>query len=151
MQDQGNEGEPEQCHELLAQDRSEPAAPQSWGGYSWYLVKKLGYGSLGGKKNPFYIWLCGFQAISIYVVINYLGEKLAYGLGITTPDWQYAIDIHEDMEREEKEEREAEERALREQREEVLTRVKEMEDARDCSHEVPNSGEEVLALLNREL
>ena len=48
-------------------------------------------------------------------VIDYLGEKLAYGLGITTPDWQYAIDIYEDMEREEREEKEAEERALREQ------------------------------------
>lgn len=66
-------------------------------------------------------------------MINYLGEKLAYGLGITTPDWQYALDIHEDMEREEREEREAEERALREQQEQVARKIKEMEDARDSN------------------
>lgn len=60
-------------------------------------------------------------------VINYLGEKLAYGLGITTPDWQYAIDIYEDMQREEQEEREAEEKALREQQREHLQRLREME------------------------
>ena len=64
-------------------------------------------------------------------MIDYLGEKLAYGLGITTPDWQYAIDIYEDMEREEREEREAEERALKEQQEILAKRIKEMEDARD--------------------
>jgi hypothetical protein len=57
------------------------------------------------------------------------GEKLAYGLGITSPDWQYAIDIHEDMEREEKEEQEAKERALREQREEAAKIMREMEAA----------------------
>ena len=75
-----------------------------------------------------------------FIVINYLGEKLAYGLGITTPDWQYAIDIHEDLLREEQEEREAEERALREQREEALKLIKEMEESRDGrqdSHEQP--------------
>ena len=60
-------------------------------------------------------------------VINYLGEKIAYGLGITTPDWQYAIDIYEDMQTEEQEEREAEEKALREQQKEVEARLKEME------------------------
>lgn len=54
---------------------------------------------------------------------------MAYGLGITTPDWQYAIDIYEDMEREEREEREAEERALKEQRKEIARKMKEMEDA----------------------
>lgn len=69
-------------------------------------------------------------------MINYLGEKLAYGLGITTPDWQYALDIHEDMEREEREEREAEERALREQQEQVARKIKEMEDARDSKQEL---------------
>ena len=58
----------------------------------------------------------------------FLGEKLSYGLGITTPDWQYAIDIHEDLLREEKEEKEAEERALQKQREEILQALKEMEE-----------------------
>ena len=58
----------------------------------------------------------------------FLGEKLSYGLGITTPDWQYAIDIHEDLLREEREEKEAEERALQKQREEILQALKEMEE-----------------------
>lgn len=75
-------------------------------------------------------------------MINYLGEKLAYGLGITTPDWQYAIDIHEDLEREEQEEREAEERALGEQREQALNIIKEMEAARDSGQELLDSNEQ---------
>lgn len=61
--------------------------------------------------------------------INYFGEKLAYGLGITSPDWQYAIDIHEDLEREKREEQQAEEKALRGQREEAAKILKEMEAA----------------------
>ena len=61
--------------------------------------------------------------------IVYVGEKLAWYLGITSPDWQYAIDIYEDMEREAKEEREAEERALKKQEEEVLKAMAQMEDA----------------------
>ena len=73
------------------------------------------------------------------VVIDYLGEKIAYGLGITTPDWQYAIDIHEDMEREEREEKEAEERALREQELILAKRIKEMEDARDPTQQHPSA------------
>lgn len=63
--------------------------------------------------------------------INYIGEKLAYGLGITSPDWQYAIDIHEDLVREEREEREAEEKALEEQRQEAIKMIKAMEDAKE--------------------
>ena len=59
----------------------------------------------------------------------YVGEKLAWYLGITSPDWQYAIDIHEDMEREVREEKEAEERALKQQQEEVLKVMAKMEDA----------------------
>ena len=38
---------------------------------------------------------------------------MAYFFGVTRPDWQFAIDIHEDMEREAREEEEKEERALR--------------------------------------
>ncbi len=53
----------------------------------------------------------------------YVGEKLAWELGITSPDWQYAIDIHEDMKEEEEEEREEEERALRAQ----LERLRRLE------------------------
>ena len=63
--------------------------------------------------------------------INYVGEKLAYGLGITSPDWQYAIDIHEDLLREEREEKEAEEEALREQQETADKLLKEMEEQGD--------------------
>ena len=61
-------------------------------------------------------------------VVYFLGGKLAYGFGITTPDWQYAIDIHEDILREEQDEKEAEERALQKQREEVLQALREMEE-----------------------
>lgn len=72
-------------------------------------------------------WL--MRVCLVHVVVYFLGEKLAYGFGITTPDWQYAIDIHEDMEREEKEEREAEEKALRKQREEILKALQAMENS----------------------
>jgi len=69
-------------------------------------------------------------------VAYFLGGKLAHGFGITTPDWQYAIDIHEDLLREEQEEREAEERALQKQREETLQALREMEDDDDnCPQE----------------
>lgn len=64
-------------------------------------------------------------------MVYFLGEKLAYGFGVTTPDWQYAIDIHEDMEREEREEREAEEKALKKQREELLKTLEDMEENSD--------------------
>ena len=47
------------------------------------------------------------------LVAHYLGGKLAHIFGVTSPDWQFAIDIHEQMEREAREEREEEERALR--------------------------------------
>lgn len=78
-------------------------------------------------------------------VINYLGEKLAYGLGITTPDWQYAIDLYEDLEREEREEREAEERALRQQQEEALKKMREMEDAANTAQELDSSEQSLLS------
>ena len=68
-------------------------------------------------------------------VVYYLGEKLAYGFGITTPDWQYAIDIYEDMQREEQEEREAEEQALQEQQRRLLLKMRKMEDQRTASEE----------------
>ena len=70
-----------------------------------------------------------------FIAIVYVGEKLAWYLGITSPDWQYAIDIYEDMEREAREEREAEEKALKEQQEEVLRVMTQMEDANTNTHE----------------
>lgn len=82
----------------------------SWSGYSWSLIGRIGRGAWAG--------------------LHYVGEKLAYGLGITSPDWQYAIDIHEDLLEEEREEREAEERALKQQAEEAAKILKEMEDAK---------------------
>ena len=63
----------------------------------------------------------------IFPVVHTLGEKLAWGLGITSPDWQYAIDIHEDMVREEREEKEEEEKALKRQQELVAQRVRNLE------------------------
>ena len=69
-----------------------------------------------------------------HAVVHVFGEKLAWGLGITSPDWQYAIDIHEDMLREEQEEREAEERALRRQEELVAKRLRDMENAQTKEH-----------------
>lgn len=47
------------------------------------------------------------------LVAHYLGGKLAHVFGVTSPDWQFAIDIHEEMEREAREEVEAEGKALR--------------------------------------
>lgn len=90
-------------------------APESWVGYSWYLVKKAGYGTYCGKNM---ICLSSTCYTTVYVsvcssVAHYLGGKLAHLFGVTSPDWQYAIDIHEDMEREAREEREEEERAFR--------------------------------------
>ena len=70
-----------------------------------------------------------FYRISLSTAIVYVGETLAWYLGITSPDWQYAIDIYEDMEREAKEEKEAEERALKKQHEEVLRVMAQMEAA----------------------
>lgn len=72
-----------------------------------------------------------FESLNPTTGIHYFGEKLAYGLGITSPDWQYAIDIHEDLEHEEREEREAEEKALAEQCEKMAKIMKEMEDAKE--------------------
>ena len=69
------------------------------------------------------------------VAMHYLGEKLAWGFGITSPDWQYAIDYYEDLKAEEKEEREQEERALREQQEEYLQRLRELEEQAASSKE----------------
>lgn len=66
-------------------------------------------------------------------VAYYLGGKLSHFFGITTPDWQYAIDIHEDMEREAREEREEEERALQHLEESVTRRaVGYMTAVNDC-------------------
>ncbi len=59
-----------------------------------------------------------------------VGDKLAWGLGITSPDWQYALDIHEDLLREAQEEREEEEKALKRQEQLVAQRLRTMESAR---------------------
>ena len=61
------------------------------------------------------------------IAMHYLGEKLAWGFGITSPDWQYAIDYYEDLQEEERQEKEQEQRALREQQEEYLQRLRELE------------------------
>lgn len=86
-------------------------APASWVGYSWYLVKKAGYGAYNGKH------LLAPKLVSepclCLPVAHYLGGKLAHAFGVTSPDWQFAIDIHEDMEREAREQQLEEERALR--------------------------------------
>jgi len=78
---------------------------------------------------------CGHVHALTHTAIYYVGEKLAYGFGITTPDWQYAIDVYEDMKQEEQEEREEEERALQEQQRQLLQRMKEMEDQRTADRE----------------
>lgn len=79
------------------------------------------------------MWTCA--CTHTLTAIYYVGEKLAYGFGITTPDWQYAIDVYEDMKQEEQEEREEEERALQEQQRQLLQRMKEMEDQRTADRE----------------
>ena len=114
------------------EEEIEEPAPESWLSYSWYVVKKAGRKTHKGEKivaHPKY-WYVSFSLLLLNVTaIVYVGEKLAWYLGITSPDWQYAIDIYEDMEREAKEEREAEERALKKQQEEVLKAMAQMEDA----------------------
>ena len=42
-----------------------------------------------------------FDPISFWysIALYYLGGKLAYFFGISTPEWQYAIDAYEDMKR----------------------------------------------------
>lgn len=70
-------------------------------------------------------WFTVCSTIGIHV----FGEKLAWGLGITSPDWQYALDIHEDLLREEQEEKEEEEKALKRQEELVAQRLLAMENA----------------------
>ena len=78
--------------------------------------------------------MCFFVHYSNPAIV-YVGEKLAWYLGITSPDWQYAIDIYEDMQREAREEKEAEERALREQQEEVARAMSQMEAANTDSED----------------
>ena len=154
--------------------------PESWLGYSWYVVKKAGRKTHKGEKQVVFILykfklsskgaafglstslssslsllflnsqllhmsVAAFRLYSFsllllnFTAIVYVGEKLAWYLGITSPDWQYAIDIHEDMEREAKEEREAEERALKKQQEEVLKAMAQMEDANTDAENRTNS------------
>ena len=66
---------------------------------------------------------------SLVVVLHYIGEKLAYGFGITSPDWQYAIDLYDSLKQEEEEERTEEERALREEHRRRLERLRHLESA----------------------
>lgn len=113
-----------------AETAAEVEAPSSWLGYSWHLVRAMGRGTMAGTLEPHRYCMQCISSKFLLPVINYLGEKLAYGLGITTPDWQYAIDIYEDMQREEQEEREAEEKALKEQQREVEERLSHMEGGR---------------------
>lgn len=63
------------------------------------------------------------------LALHYIGEKLAYGLGITSPDWQYAIDLYDSLKQEEEEERTEEERALREEHRRRLERLRHLESA----------------------
>lgn len=72
-----------------------PAASSTWVGQTWIVIKHV--------------------ATRTYGFLYSVGGFLANGLGITRPDWQYAIDIYEDTKREEEEERELEEEALRQQ------------------------------------
>ena len=110
--------------------------PDSWLSYSWYVVRKAGRKTHKGEVLDLLIVLYTI----VFVAIVYVGETLAWYLGITSPDWQYAIDIYEDMEREAAEERAAEERALQEQREEVLRAMSQMEDAKpDNTHDKSTS------------
>lgn len=118
---------------------SEPEVPEeppkTWLGYSWYLVRKMARGTWSSKYN-----YCHFYSITIQLhrhhmtpylptAIHVVGDKLAWGLGITSPDWQYALDIHEDLLREAQEEKQEEEKALKRQEELVAQRLRTMENA----------------------
>ena len=123
-------------------DEEEPEidepVPESWLGYSWYVVRKAGRKTHRGeqvRKKLGETWYPLFYTAAIV----YIGEKLAWYLGITSPDWQYAIDIHEDMQREEQEEREAEVRALKEQEQQVLETLSQMEAANDTTNRTISS------------
>ena len=71
-------------------------------------------------------------ATRTYGILYSAGGFLANGLGITRPDWQYAIDIYEDMKREEEEERALEEEALRQQN---LNRLDDLESQKTSQDE----------------
>lgn len=91
-------------------EREGPGSPgpgESWTDYSWSLVKKTGHGT--------------------YNVAHYLGEKLADFFGITSPDWQFAMDLHDELEREAREEEEEEERALRHLQERRTKALRDLE------------------------
>lgn len=115
--------------------------PESWLGYSWYVVRKAGRKTHKGEqvKKIFCSYDEIWYPLFYTAAIVYVGEKLAWYLGITSPDWQYAIDIHEDMQREEQEEREAEERALKEQEQQVLEALSQMEAANNTTNRTISS------------
>ena len=73
-------------------------------------------------------WLSGMaSAVLSSTALHYVGEKLAYGLGITSPDWQYAIDLYDTLKQEEEEEKREEEQAIREEQERRLERLRQLE------------------------
>ena len=104
--------------------------PETWLSYSWYVVRKAGRKTHKGEKYMTVLLLAHSYRLCVLSAIVYVGETLAWYLGITSPDWQYALDIHEDMQREAEEERAAEEAALKEQQEEVLQLMSQMEDGK---------------------
>ncbi|XP_016129551.1 protein FAM177A1-like [Sinocyclocheilus grahami] len=80
--DEEEEEEPEKAKTLSTVDTSK----LTWGPYVW-----------------FHMWRVATSSIS---VCDYLGEKVASLLGITTPKYQYAIDEYYRMKKEEEEEEE---------------------------------------------
>nr|XP_039325082.1 protein FAM177A1 isoform X1 [Saimiri boliviensis boliviensis] len=83
----------------------------TWGPYLWFYMLRAATSTLSGWCNgktmsfrfrpSFELWIC-----FISLVCDFLGEKIASVLGISTPKYQYAIDEYYRMKKEEEEEEE---------------------------------------------
>nr|XP_002735602.2 PREDICTED: protein FAM177A1-like [Saccoglossus kowalevskii] len=79
----------------------------TWGPYLWYYTVAASFGALGACE--------------------YLGEKLAWFFGITSPKYQYAIDEYYRNLREEKEEAEQAKRDWEEEQGNIIAKLSQVE------------------------
>ncbi|KAB1278343.1 Protein FAM177A1 [Camelus dromedarius] len=72
----------------------------TWGPYLWFYMLRAATSTLSGIAFRF------DPLTSVFLVCDFLGEKIASVLGISTPKYQYAIDEYYRMKKEEEEEEE---------------------------------------------
>eukprot|EP00058_Branchiostoma_floridae_P004607 XP_002590095.1 hypothetical protein BRAFLDRAFT_123465 [Branchiostoma floridae] len=81
----------------------------TWGPYLWFYTTFVAGRGLADSVGR--VWYCLISCQCIFsVACDFLGEKLAWFFGITSPKYQYAIDEYERMQRQDKEEQEEAER-----------------------------------------